>query len=101
MAIELYVYYRVAPTQAATLRQRVRNAHEALQREHPGLVARVLRRPPVGDGDHTWMEVYAMAAADAPPLDAMLQARIEGTVATALGDGLLRSPRHVEVFETA
>lgn len=125
MSAELYVYYRVAPEHADDLRARVLGAQAALQRAHPGLHARLLRRPPVDPTlDHTWMEVYAAATAgrhaspahgevaDDPAtgvvraatglvIDAALQAEIEAVLGEALGDGLLRGPRHVEVFEPA
>jgi hypothetical protein len=125
MPVELYVYYRVAPEHADLLRARVSRAQAALRQAHPGLNARLLRRPPVdATQDHTWMEVYTAtgpveqtapgqrdladdpatgAVRDAPPLilDPALRDAIEAALGEALGDGLLRGPRHVEVFEPA
>lgn len=125
MTVELYVYYRVAADHADVLRARVSRAQAALQQAHPGLNARLLRRPPVdATQDHTWMEVYTAAGAGGPAspghgdlagdpatgavsdaralvLDPALQSEIEAVLGDALGDGLLRGPRHVEVFEPA
>jgi hypothetical protein len=125
MTVELYVYYRAAAEHADEVRARVSLAQSSLQRAHPGLNARLLRRPPVDAAqDHTWMEVYTAAGArgralpgqgdpaddratdavrdtQALVLDPALQAEIEAVLGAALGDALLRGPRHVEVFEPA
>jgi hypothetical protein len=68
----------------------------ALCARHPGLNAELLRRPGSTDGQITVMETYT---AEAPQgVEEALQAAIEADAAQAL-QGLLRSERHVEVFE--
>lgn len=90
---ELYVYYRAAPSDTDALTAALGRMHGALRASHPGLSARVLRRPEPRDGRCTWMEVYA-----APPDDDVdaLAADI-ATAAEALA-GWIDGPRHVEHF---
>jgi hypothetical protein len=90
---ELFVYYRAAPRDAAALESAVRRMQAALTRQHPGLSARLLRRPEPRDGFVTWMEAYAWPAADGP--DAVAQAV---SAAAAPLAGWIVGPRHVEHF---
>lgn len=95
-ARELYVYYRVARVhwRAAV------DAASAWQRElrsaHPGLIARVLRRPDVRDDAVTLMETYAFEP-NTGAIDDELQAAIERG-APPLPSWLI-GERHVEPFE--
>jgi hypothetical protein len=90
---EVYVYYRVAGADAAALAGRVRALQVDLCARHPGLHARLLRRP-VAPGDvQTWMEVYAMPGG----VSEDLQRAIEAAAASLLPS--LQGPRHCEVFE--
>lgn len=92
---ELFIYYRAQADRAEALCREVRAMQDRLRRDHPHLTARLLRRPAVSDGRHTWMEIYACAATAAtectPPL-AAIEAEAAGLAA------LIDGPRHVETF---
>lgn len=94
---ELFIYYRSEPSRAATVQARVHEFQSALRRAHPGLIARLLRRPEEKDGLLTWMETYSI---DAMPLscrlDDALQRQIEAHAECLRG--LIDGPRHTEVF---
>ena len=92
---ELFIYYRVAEAHAAPARAAAVALQAGLQQAHPQLLARVLRRPDAVNGQHTWMETYAMPSSNAG-IDAALQAAIEDAAAALLP--FLASPRHTEVF---
>lgn len=94
---ELFVYYRTQVADAVGV-QTIAEAMQARLRErHPGLIARMLRRPDPQDGFHTWMETYAIDPARAPAgIDASLQAAIDSAAADL--QPLLAGPRHTEVF---
>ena len=111
MATELYVYYRAPVAAAPAIRSAVRQAQRHLCREHVGLQARLLRRPPGSAGHDTWMEIYRWREAAGPnrgpsaaPGDAAadpvatLALTIEAQLASALA-GLGAGERHVERFE--
>lgn len=94
---ELFVYYRVHADAADAVRAMVRRLHASMLSQHPGLTARLLRRPEQVDGFETWMETYAMDAAHAPQgIGPALQAAIEAQAAPLLP--LLHGPRHTEAF---
>ena len=94
---ELFVYYRVRADDAEAVCVVVRNLQARLIAQHPGLIARLLRRPETTDGAQTWMETYAVDPDHASAgVSAELQAAIE-TQAIALLP-LLDGPRHTEVF---
>lgn len=92
-AHELFVYYRVAPGDAAALGTAVQAMHAALTSAHPGLQARLLRRPEMAQGRLTFMEVYARPPAG---IDTSLRGEIEAA-ARALAPWL-DGERHTEVF---
>ena len=86
--VDLYVYYKVRDEHAAALLPLVR----ALQARVAGPgAARLQRRPGNKDGLQTWMEVYPDV-----PLD--FAAGLEKAAASAGLEGLVKGPRHVEVF---
>ena len=94
---ELYVYYRVPRAAATVAREAVSAAQAALRAEHPGLVARLLRRDGAAPADaQTWMETYARPAC-AAGVDAALQAAIDDAAAPLLA--FIDGPRHVEAFD--
>ena len=91
MLLNYYIYYRVAPSEAA----RVRAVIEAVQlalREDTGIQGSLLRRD---DDPTTWMEIYE-AVADPPRFETAL----EGLLAQHSFDGCLASDsrRHTERF---
>ena len=91
---ELYVYYRVAPADAAAAEATVLTLQRRLRDEHAGLQARLLRRPELHNGFETWMETYSRTGQGG--VTPALQAVIENAAAplSACIDG----PRHTEVF---
>lgn len=94
---ELFIYYRSQPDQAAAVQARVHDFQAALRRAHPGLVARLLRRPEERNGLLTWMETYSIEPmAHSCRLDDELQRQIESHAECLLG--LIDGARHTEVF---
>lgn len=91
---ELFVYYRVAASTWHEAAAAARTAQACLRQSHPGLSARLLRRPDERGGEVTLMEVYADVARG---IDDALAAQIEAA-AQALNPWLL-SPRHCERFD--
>ena len=90
MTHDLYVYYRVRPSDAPALHSRVLAMQQSLHDEY-GMVAQLKRRPEEKDGRQTWMEVYANVP---PEFDAALERALAQAGLSALIDG----PRHTEVF---
>lgn len=103
-----YVYYRVAPADAAACVQAVQTLQQQWVARHPGLQAQLLVKqpappagaPPSPDADRpaltTLMEIYAWLPADAAaqaPDAATLEAALAACTAPWV-DGT----RHVEVF---
>jgi hypothetical protein len=89
---ELFIYYRATQENASVLRAEVSRMQTELRVRHPGLQARLLRRPEAADGLHTWMETYASPDG----IDDALQGVIE-TAALALSPWIVGA-RHVERF---
>jgi hypothetical protein len=91
---ELYIYYRVPAARFDGALAAVQALQDALRERYPALRARVLRRPPAGDGAQTWMETYAC-----PPdgvtatFEAALRVAVQGRPPWWEGE------RHVERFE--
>jgi hypothetical protein len=92
------VYYRVHAAAWQDALTAVRHYQQRLCIEHPGLVARVLRRAEEHETDAvTLMEVYRFDG-DAPAgIGDVLQAQIE-SAASALAPWLITGTRHVERF---
>lgn len=95
---ELFVYYRVAEGEWREACAAVHEFQSVLRASYPELTARVLRRPDVGNGWVTLMEVYSIDARSNPDgVDGEWQSRIE--------DGArvlrrwLRSDRHADCFD--
>jgi len=93
---ELYVYYRVAPSNWRVALRVVHDFQRRLRSEHPGLATRVLKRAADGSEGVTLMEIYAFADDQGAGVDSAMRSRIENA-ATALAP-LLASPRQIEVF---
>lgn len=90
---ELFIYYRAPQENASALHAEVSRMQTELRARHPGLQARLLRRPEAADGLHTWMETYALPQEG---LNDALQGEIE-TAARAWSHWIV-GPRHVERF---
>lgn len=96
---ELFIYYRSQAQHAQAVKTAVAAFQHALRERHARLEARLLHREESPSMSITWMETYRLTAtADAPGIDAALQAEIELLAAPALA-GLLDGQRHVEAFE--
>jgi hypothetical protein len=96
---ELFIYYRSQARHAPLVKTTVAAFQQALRRRHGGLETRLLCRDGSASTSMTWMETYRIStAANAPGVDAALQAEIESLAATALA-GVIDGQRHVEVFE--
>ncbi|MEP7100519.1 MAG: DUF4936 family protein [Burkholderiales bacterium] len=94
---ELFVYYRIRADDAEAALVLVRGLQARLTAQHPGLTARLLRRPESTEGVQTWMETYAIDPRHAPAgIGPELQAAIDTQALTLLP--LLEGPRHAEVF---
>lgn len=91
MLLNYYIYYRVAPSEAARVRAVVGAVQSAL-RHDTGVEGRLLRRD---DDPSTWMEIYE-AVAD--PLG--FEAALERLLAQHGFDGCMASDsrRHTERF---
>jgi hypothetical protein len=89
--LNYYIYYRVAPSEAARVRAVVDAVQSAL-RQNTGIQGRLLRRD---DDSSTWMEIYE-AVADPNRFEAAL----DGLLAQHGFDGCLASDsrRHTERF---
>jgi len=94
---ELYVYYRVAQADVQAALQMVLAFQQRLREQHPGLHARVLRRPGVRSDGVTLMETYAFDDGIKTGIDSGLQARIEQAAAALTP--LLNGPRQTEAFD--
>lgn len=88
----LFIYYRVASSQAAAARPAVEALQDRLREALPGLQTQVLRRPEEKDGQQTWMEIYSHPQGVSP----QAQDRIEAAAREL--QALCPGPRHVEVF---
>ena len=89
---ELFIYYRATQENASVLHAEVSRMQTQLRERHPGLQARLLRRPDAADGLHTWMETYSSPDG----ISDALQGAIE-TAALALAPWIA-GPRHIERF---
>jgi len=69
--------------------------HARLRARHPGLTARLLRRPDELNGTQTWMEIYSFDA-HAGGVTPQIEAEIERE-ASALA-ACIAGTRHTEVF---
>ncbi|CAG1015844.1 hypothetical protein BURC_01072 [Burkholderiaceae bacterium] len=94
---ELFIYYRIEVAGAASALAAAQAFQQRLRDRHPGLTARLLRRPddPTAHANdtQTWMEIYSF---DDAGICAALQADIESEAA-ALAT-FMRGTRHTEVF---
>ena len=91
---EVFVYFKVAKTQAPMVAQAVRAMQGALRAEQSGLSTRLLIRNEEDSKEQaTLMEIYTHERG----IDASLQAEIDASASHALRPWLV-GQRHVEVF---
>jgi hypothetical protein len=93
MGRELFVYYRVAESTLDLACHSAQRMQRRLCEVHPGLQARLLRRPDAIEGRCTLMETYSRAAG----IDEALQAEIDAAALASLAPWQL-GERHTEVF---
>lgn len=93
---ELFIYYRATIENASVLHAAALALQSELQARHPGLQARLLRRPEPTNGLHTWMETYA-APQSPQGITESLQSEIETAARIQLA-ALTTGPRHTESF---
>jgi hypothetical protein len=93
---ELFIYYRIPVDAAPAAREAVEAMQVGLCRRHPGLSARLLRRPDEQDLQQTWMEIYAIQG-DAAGVTPRIEADIAQAAAAALAPFAAGS-RHTEAF---
>jgi len=90
---ELFIYYRAEPARVEAVAGAVQQMQAQLCDAHPGLQARLLRRPDVRDGLQTWMEIYRLPEGTSPvALAAAIERAAESLQAQLTGR------RHVEHF---
>jgi hypothetical protein len=93
---ELFIYYRIPQAAAGAALEAALGLQQRLRRHHPGLTARLLRRPDGADDLQTWMETYAFRAGDRCGVTPELEAEI-AREALALA-AFIEGARHIEVF---
>jgi hypothetical protein len=89
---ELFIYYRIRADAARAALEAAQSMQTRLRQQHPGLAARLLRRPDDQEQQQTWMEIYASPAGVTPELEARI-----GEAAAVLAPFTV-GPRHTEVF---
>jgi len=87
--IDLYVYYKVRTSEAASLAPRVRAMQAGLG--GPAVKPQLKCRPDARDGLHTWMEVY-------PSVPDGFPAIVDQAAREAGLDTVIEGPRRSEVF---
>lgn len=94
MPRSLYVYYRVPLEQQAAVQSAVEAIQVQLQRAHPGLSARLMRRADeaVDAEQATWMEVYEHPDGVSIACEQSLKALMQSLPPALMG------ARHTEVF---
>jgi len=94
---ELFIYYRIPVVKAETALEAAHAFQARLCARHPGLTARLLRRPEVQDSQQTWMETYSFdPISSAGGVTPECQSDIERE-ARCMND-LIAGARHTEVF---
>lgn len=94
---ELFIYYRVRCVDAPAAHAAVLAIQTRLCEHHPGLRARLLRRPEEADRHQTWMETYSTDPLHDPAgVTLALQADIESSAQSMLH--WVEGSRHTEVF---
>jgi len=94
---ELFIYYRIRVDAARAARGAVGTMQAQLTQRHPGLTARLLRRPDEHDQQQTWMEIYAMQR-DGEPAGVTPQIEADIAAAAAALAPFIAGTRHTEVF---
>ena len=89
--MNLYVYFKFIVIDHPLVSKHIREMHDQLAREFPGLVCEFLKRPlPDQDGKETWMEVYRGAVTE--------KSEFNERLAELALKNQLPQPRRYEVF---
>lgn len=89
--MNLYVYFKFVVSDHPQVLKHVRDMHNQLSMEFPGLACSLLKRPLADqDGKETWMEVYCGPATEKPEFKERL--------AELVSKNNLPEPRRNEVF---
>lgn len=97
---ELFIYYRIRADGAQEALAAAHGLQARLRERHPGLTARLMRRPDEPHPHQTWMEIYAFDPHAEDARDAGVTPQIEAEIAAeaAVLTPFLAGPRHTEVF---
>jgi hypothetical protein len=94
---ELFIYYRIPVARADEALAAVHAFQARLRARHPGLAARVLRRPESEDSLQTWMEIYAFdPLLNAAGVSAACESDVESEARCL--SGMIAGARHIESF---
>ena len=95
---ELFIYYRIPVACASAALDTALALQARLRQRHPGLTARLLRRPDEQlHGQQTWMEIYAFDPhSQAAGVTPQLEAEIASEAASLAP--FIAGTRHTEVF---
>lgn len=93
---ELFIYYRIPKAAAAAALEAALALQQRLCRHHPGLTARLLRRPDDAKDLQTWMETYAFRAGDRCGVTPELEAEIAREACSLAA--FIEGPRRTEAF---
>lgn len=94
---ELFIYYRVNPSDALAVRAGVLRLHAELRERFPHLVARLLCGDEANGEWQTWMETYSTdPTRDAGGVDNALESEIQTRARVLLP--MLEGLRHTEAF---
>lgn len=94
---ELFIYYRIRADDARAALEVAQALQARLRAQHPGLTARLLRRPEDQDRQQTWMEIYSLhREGESAGVTHALQEQIDAA-ARALAPFIVGT-RHTEVF---
>ncbi|MBC7416299.1 MAG: DUF4936 family protein [Herminiimonas sp.] len=88
--MDLYVYYRAQPAEAAGVQAQVESM-QGLLRDRWGVRCGLKQRPRVNQERDTWMEIYLAVPAD-------FKATLDAAVAASPLRLLIEGDRHVESF---
>ncbi len=92
--MDIYIYYRVAKSNAIALQQRVTLLQRHLTQRHHIQTYLKKRRPEEHDGYGTWMEIYLNTP---PDFETTLQRAVDADNLASLIEG----SRHIERFVDA
>jgi hypothetical protein len=94
---ELFIYYRIPVARAGAALEAALAMQARLRQRHPGLTARLMRRPDEPNDLQTWMEIYAFHLEGHPNGVTPALAAAIATEAAAMAP-FIGGVRHTEEF---